>query len=62
MNPLFSLSQITLVDRKILVSEWSCISNNVNYVGWQAAWKPSAVNFNNQKVHRELKREVFGYS
>ena len=29
MNPLFSFSQITLVDRKILVSEWICISNSV---------------------------------
>ena len=29
MNPLFSLSQITLVDRKILVSEWICLSNSV---------------------------------
>ena len=29
MNPLFSLFQITLVDRKILVSEWICISNSV---------------------------------
>ena len=54
---------ITLVDRKILVSELICISNSVNYVSWQAALKPSAVNFNrSQKVHRKLKREVFGYS
>ena len=29
MNPLFSLSQITLVDRKILVSELICVSNSV---------------------------------
>ena len=29
MNPLFSLSQITLVDKKILVSEWIFISNSV---------------------------------
>ena len=28
MNPLFSLSQITLIDRKILVSEWICMSNS----------------------------------
>ena len=29
MNPLFSLSQITLVDRKTLVSELICLSNGV---------------------------------
>ena len=29
MNPLFSLSHITLLDRKILVSELICLSNNV---------------------------------
>ena len=29
MNPLFSLSQITLVDRKVLVSEWTCVRNSV---------------------------------
>ena len=29
MNPLFSFTQITLVDRKILVSEWICINNSV---------------------------------
>ena len=29
MNPLFSLSQITLVDEKNLVSEWICIGNSV---------------------------------
>lgn len=29
MNPLFSLSQITLVDSKILVSELICLSNSV---------------------------------
>ena len=29
MNPLFSLSQITLVDKKILVSQWICIGNSV---------------------------------
>ena len=29
MIPLFSLTQITLVDRKILVSEWICINNSV---------------------------------
>ena len=30
MNPLhFSLSQITLVDEVILVSEWICIRNSV---------------------------------
>ena len=29
MNPLFSLSQITLVDKKILVSERICIGNCV---------------------------------
>ena len=29
MNSLLSLSQITLVDRKILVSEWICLSNSV---------------------------------
>ena len=29
INSLFSLSQITLVDRKILVSKWICISNGL---------------------------------
>ena len=29
MNPLFPLTQITLVDRKILVLEWICINNSV---------------------------------
>ena len=29
MNPVFSLSQITLVNKKMLVSEWICISNSV---------------------------------
>ena len=29
MNPLFSLFQTTLVDRKILVSEWIFTNNSV---------------------------------
>ena len=29
LNPLFFLSQITLVDKKMLVSEWICISNSI---------------------------------
>ena len=34
-----------------------------HYVGWQAAYKPSAINFNrSQKIARKLKREVPGYS
>ena len=29
MIPLFSLSQITLIDKKIEVSEWICVNNSV---------------------------------
>ena len=62
MNPLFTPSQTTLVDRKILVSELICINNSVITLVDKRP-KPSAVNFNRpQKVPRKLKREVFRYS
>ena len=62
MNPLFSFSQITLVDRKILVSEWICISNSViTLVDERPKNRLQLINFKrSQKVPRKLKREVFG--
>ena len=64
MNPLFSFSQITLVDRKILVSEWICISNSViTLVDKRPKNRLQLINFKrSQKVPRKIKREVFGYS
>ena len=64
MNPLFSFSQITLVDRKILVSEWICISNSViTLVDKRPKNRLQLINFKrSQKVPRKLKLEVFGYS
>ena len=40
----FSFSQITLVDRKILVSKWICISNSISKLVDKRPKKPSAIN------------------
>ena len=59
MNPLFSHSQIALVDWKYIGFSMNLFKQKRHYIGWQAAYKPSAINFNRSQ---KLKREVFGYS
>ena len=66
MNPLLYLSQITLVDRKILVSELICISNSVITL---VDKRPKnrlqlilIIRKNTFFKKRKLKRDVFGYS
>ena len=56
MNPLFSLYQITVVNRKILAWEWICISNRV--IKWQA----ELVLIVHKNYLWKLTHDVFGYS
>ena len=57
LKPIINLLILSFLSLKSL---W--LTEKCHEIGWQAAKKPSVINFSpSQKVPRKLKREVFGY-